>query len=718
MENIIDCDDSESSSDGLEHDTSMSLIGPSTSRMYSDSVCADPVENTAGCSSWSHLKSHFIGMGFPVALVDKVIAEQGEEDADAMLNSLFTYSALENSNLDLDEPLTAINNPSIEETEIAELSYLNNDQGMEHQGSPSNDVIDTKTSLLLMDFSADEIDMAISRLGVEAPLDELVDSIIAAQIAGSSEDKDDNELANNNDVNKEGSANNGLFETMNKTLCLLEMGFSEDEISSAISKYGADVPLRKLADSIFAKQIALSIGKGDNKVSSEYHLLKDKSKFKTAGRLHSRDYQIMMLPEELRGKRIKCETYGSSREASEEEGSSTFDDKEGSYNFYKGKSTNFKNIGKGKQPKVSSTDERNAFSTSDLSETSPYDSWMPFEPSPKPSSGLRETSTDSTYFLYGNVNNIPYEDWETVTRFLFGTIPEFIDSQNFSALSRKEGYAHNLPIDTRTHIDPLPQMTIQDVLPRTRKFWPPWDPRTKLSGTNFSLGLTQLCERLERTAAGSKGLPSYVQKEDILHHCKTWNLVWVGPYKLSPLEPEDLEAILGYPRYYTHGSGLDPNERLRLLKDSYQVDTLGYIFSVFKETFPAGINVLSICSGIGGAIVSLHKLGIQINCIVSVESSDLNRRLLWNWWKSTEQRGDLIEIDDVEKLKSRELDNLMGQVGGFDVVIGGNPSKASVGSSRGPMNGPECLDQPHFFEFIRILNYVRAVMAKKRSREV
>ncbi|XP_020521107.1 probable inactive DNA (cytosine-5)-methyltransferase DRM3 isoform X3 [Amborella trichopoda] len=645
QENIIDCDDSESSSDGLEHDTSMSLIGPSTSRMYSDSVCADPVENTAGCSSWSHLKSHFIGMGFPVALVDKVIAEQGEEDADAMLNSLFTYSALENSNLDLDEPLTAINNPSIEETEIAELSYLNNDQGMEHQGSPSNDVIDTKTSLLLMDFSADEIDMAISRLGVEAPLDELVDSIIAAQIAGSSEDKDDNELANNNDVNKE-------------------------------------------------------------------------SKFKTAGRLHSRDYQIMMLPEELRGKRIKCETYGSSREASEEEGSSTFDDKEGSYNFYKGKSTNFKNIGKGKQPKVSSTDERNAFSTSDLSETSPYDSWMPFEPSPKPSSGLRETSTDSTYFLYGNVNNIPYEDWETVTRFLFGTIPEFIDSQNFSALSRKEGYAHNLPIDTRTHIDPLPQMTIQDVLPRTRKFWPPWDPRTKLSGTNFSLGLTQLCERLERTAAGSKGLPSYVQKEDILHHCKTWNLVWVGPYKLSPLEPEDLEAILGYPRYYTHGSGLDPNERLRLLKDSYQVDTLGYIFSVFKETFPAGINVLSICSGIGGAIVSLHKLGIQINCIVSVESSDLNRRLLWNWWKSTEQRGDLIEIDDVEKLKSRELDNLMGQVGGFDVVIGGNPSKASVGSSRGPMNGPECLDQPHFFEFIRILNYVRAVMAKKRSREV
>lgn len=51
-------------------------------------------------------------------------------------------------------------------------------------------------------------------------------------------------------------SNETSFQSKDKRLPLLEMGFSEDEISSAIARSGAEVPILELADSIFANQIA------------------------------------------------------------------------------------------------------------------------------------------------------------------------------------------------------------------------------------------------------------------------------------------------------------------------------------------------------------------------------------------------------------------------------------------------------------------------------
>ncbi|KAK2435733.1 putative inactive DNA (cytosine-5)-methyltransferase DRM3 [Trifolium repens] len=46
--------------------------------------------------------------------------------------------------------------------------------------------------------------------------------------------------------------NEKLFGIMEKTLLLFEMGFSENEISSAVDKLGPDVPISELANFIFA----------------------------------------------------------------------------------------------------------------------------------------------------------------------------------------------------------------------------------------------------------------------------------------------------------------------------------------------------------------------------------------------------------------------------------------------------------------------------------
>uniref|UniRef100_A0A0A9H8U6 SAM-dependent MTase DRM-type domain-containing protein n=1 Tax=Arundo donax TaxID=35708 RepID=A0A0A9H8U6_ARUDO len=47
--------------------------------------------------------------------------------------------------------------------------------------------------------------------------------------------------------------------------------------------------------------------------------------------------------------------------------------------------------------------------------------------------------------------------------------------------------------------------------------------------------------------------------------------------------------------------------------------------------FPHGMNVMSLFSGIGGAEVALHKLGICMKIIVSVEKSKVNRAILKTW---------------------------------------------------------------------------------------
>ncbi|KAI3891723.1 hypothetical protein MKW92_000563 [Papaver armeniacum] len=196
-----------------------------------------PVEVNPPTSSQRHnLRQYFIGMGFTPALVDRVLRENDGDNVELLLESLFEYSAPQNvksepagSSDRISSPITDDSDFSLDGAEMEELEVK------------SEVIEDTRAYLLTMNFSVKEVDSAIERLGEHAPVNELVDYIVATQIA-------------------EGAAKNeeattaSLFATMDRTLRLLEMGFTEEEISFALEKYGGDISVQELADSIVAKQ--------------------------------------------------------------------------------------------------------------------------------------------------------------------------------------------------------------------------------------------------------------------------------------------------------------------------------------------------------------------------------------------------------------------------------------------------------------------------------
>lgn len=106
-------------------------------------------------------------------------------------------------------------------------------------------------------------------------------------------------------------------------------------------------------------------------------------------------------------------------------------------------------------------------------------------------------------------------------------------------------------------------------------------------------------------------------------------MVWIGRHKVAPLEPDEIEFLLGFPKDHTRG--ITTTKRYRSLGNSFQVDTVAYHLSVLREMFPNGMNILSLFSGIGGAEVALHKLGIRMKTVVSIEISKVNRTVLNTW---------------------------------------------------------------------------------------
>ncbi|RWW57698.1 hypothetical protein BHE74_00035493 [Ensete ventricosum] len=306
----------------------------------------------------------------------------------------------------------------------------------------------------------------------------------------------------------------------------------------------------------------------------------------------------------------------------------------------------------------------------------------------------------SPYFFFGNVVDVSRETWRRLSEFLYGAEPEFASCQFFSAFMRKEGYLHNLPSGRRFYILPKPPVTLGEALPHTKRWWPSWDTRKQLGCINAETKVVQqVCEQLGKMMMDSQGMLSKEQQANVLHQCKTLNLMWVGQYKLSPIEPDQVEGILGYPRHHTRIWSLEPDERLRALKYSFQTDTLGYYLSVLKSMFPDGIRVLSVYSGTGGAEVALHRLGIHLKCVISVEPSNINRRIIRRWWQYTGQSGELILVRGVEKLTTQMLENLIQKFGGFDLIIGGNPGPCIPGSSNTSILMG--MGQNPFFEFVR-----------------
>lgn len=377
----------------------------------------------------------------------------------------------------------------------------------------------------------------------------------------------------------------------------------------------------------------------------------------------------------------------------------------------------FEDIRKGKRPKRESIDD----SSSCLGST-----WLEGKAAIgivakksfglNPSKGLNQVVAKPPFFFYGSVVNLSQESWAKISQFLYALEPEFVNSQYFSALTRKEGYVHNLPTENRFHILPKPPLTIEDAIPHTKRWWPSWDTRKQLSCINpETSGLSPLCDRLGRILTDSRGLLSSEQQRDILHHCRSRNLIWVGQYKLAAVEPRHLESILGYPLNHTHFDDINLNERLESLRHCIQTDVLGYHLSVLKSMFPDGLTVLSLFSGIGGAEVALHRLGIRLKGVVSIETSETRRRILRRWWCDSEQTGELMQIDGIQRLTTSKLENLFAKFGGFDLIICQNPCILSP-SQKSAADGENLpgFDFSLFYEFVRILQRVRSVMERNR----
>lgn len=143
---------------------------------------------------------------------------------------------------------------------------------------------------------------------------------------------------------------------------------------------------------------------------------------------------------------------------------------------------------------------------------------------------------------------------------------------------------------------------------------------------------------------------------------------------------------------------------------------MAFHLSVLKEKFPDGIRVLSLFTGIGGAEVALHRLGIRLNVVVSAEISEVNQGILKIWWERSNQKGKLVEMGDVENINDNDLEILVNRFGGFDLVVGRSPCNNISGGNRHSRVGLGGEQSRLFYHYVRILKQVRKIMRKMKRR--
>uniref|UniRef100_A0A7N0UA19 DNA (cytosine-5-)-methyltransferase n=1 Tax=Kalanchoe fedtschenkoi TaxID=63787 RepID=A0A7N0UA19_KALFE len=545
------------------------------------------------------LIQHFVGMGFPEKQVAQVIDELGDKNHNLVLETLLTYSALENSPKQPND--IQVSEEVQRDLSVQELQPVQSD----HSSA---------------DYCANSFDEFSD---VDSP---------ARDVETPSSDEDD------------------------KLLFLAGMGYSVDEASIAIERCGPDSTLEELTDFICAAQMARA---------SDIHFIE----------LDEKKLNLGSLSKLKRRKNQDCDAWKKKKHRCEEEDELIRLPKP--------------MIGYG----------------------------VPTESNEIVHRTIPEAAKGPPYFYYENVALAPTGVWNTISRFLYDIEPEFVDSKFFCACARKRGYIHNLPIENRFPLVPLPPFTIHEAFPLTKKWWPAWDKRTKLNCLQTSIGSAKMTERIRKALeeCGDDDPPLHVQKY-VLDLCRKWNLVWVGKNKLAPLEPDEFETLLGFPKNHTRGGGISRTDRYKSLGNSFQVDTVAYHLSVLKDMYPEGINVLSLFSGIGGAEIALHRLGIPLKAVVEVEISEANRNIMRSWWEQTNQRGTLIDIADVQQVDADKLSELIDLIGGFDLVIGGSPCNNLAGSNRVSRDGLEGKESALFYDYFRILDLVKTIMGSRSVR--
>ena len=122
---------------------------------------------------------------------------------------------------------------------------------------------------------------------------------------------------------------------------------------------------------------------------------------------------------------------------------------------------------------------------------------------------------------------------------------------------------------------------------------------------------------------------------------------------------ELVERILGIRWITLKHMGLALEKRLHSLKHSFQIHTLWYYSSILNSLFPDRLTFLSIYSGVGGAEITLNRLGIRFKSIFSIEPSEPMQKMLRKWWENSEQTEELFQIATIVKLSSSKLWSLI-----------------------------------------------------------
>ncbi|XBI31814.1 hypothetical protein VPH35_055339 [Triticum aestivum] len=476
------------------------------------------------------------------------------------------------------------------------------------------------------------------------------------------ENPDGDDDAGDTETDSNGSSDEFLREMSEKDekiKSLVDMGFSEDGANMAITRCGVDVDLWELVDSISAPQMTEDS--------------------------HSRNISDHQVTDQC------FDSFGGGKKAR------LMEESKKKRNRYGGRA-------QGNQPSLDGSHD----------EPMPLPNPMigfnlPGYLQPSVTRILPKQDTGPPFFYYENVAQAPKGVWATISRFLYDIQPEFVDSKHLCATARKRGYIHNLPIENRSPLLPMPPKTIFEAFPHYKKWWPSWDLRTQLNCLRTNIASAKLTERIGRALASSDSPPARSVQKYVMNECRKGNLVWIGKNKVAPLEPEEMEYLLGFPKDHTRGLGI--TERYKSLGNTFQVDTVAYHLSVLKVMFPNGVNVLSLFTGIGGGEVALHRLGIHMKAVVSVEIGKANKRIFRGWWDQT-QTGTLIEIDDVKSLTDDTIVSFVSRFGGFDLVIGGSPCNNLAGCNRYNRDGLEGEQSALLYHYFRILNAVKSAMAR------
>ncbi|THU54589.1 hypothetical protein C4D60_Mb10t26700 [Musa balbisiana] len=167
------------------------------------------------------------------------------------------YCALENAGPEASSSLDGFSSPEREEADSLFGSELDDNVDTEYHNVPSVQDGEKRLYLLAMNFAEEEVDLALKQLGIlvilvtigiranlvlgcgeSAPLSELADFIVTAQTAGSSGVNSMKGSESNLGKDEEQNAE-GLFGMMDKTNYLFQMGFTEEEVSTAIDNFGS-----------------------------------------------------------------------------------------------------------------------------------------------------------------------------------------------------------------------------------------------------------------------------------------------------------------------------------------------------------------------------------------------------------------------------------------------------------------------------------------------